>query len=176
MVFNNGKSPSLSGGSKLYKFNTGGTDMTEFAWQQANRPVYDNPGYGLRDWAGDAWSSFYQSVQQGEMNEEQDKMTIAKQNEQDLQQLLEYKKTYDILNGYDKQNTFEGFPDEKDEDGKTTREKTNTAYEGALTRLRKNGVLSGDQNFVDQNEIEKLLKTNQENYDTAEKNYLHNLD
>lgn len=176
MTFNNGQTPTLSGGKKLYRFNTGGTDMTEFAWQQANRPVYDNPGYGLRDWTSDAWSSFYQSVQQGEMNEEQDKMTIAKQNEQDLQQLLEYKKTYDILNGYDQQNTFDGFPDEKDEDGKTTREKTNAAYEGALTRLRKNGVLSGDKNFVDQNEIENLLKTNQENYNTAEKNYLHNLD
>ena len=113
MVFNNGQTPILSGGSKLYRFNTGGIDMSEFAWQQANRPVYDNPGYGLRDWASDAWSSFYQSVQQGEMNEEQDKMTVAKQNEQDLQQLLEYKKTYDILNGYDKQNTYEGFPDEK---------------------------------------------------------------
>jgi hypothetical protein len=35
------------------------------------------------------------------MNEEQDKMTVAKQNEQDLQQLLDYKKDYDILNGYD---------------------------------------------------------------------------
>ena len=85
MVFNNGQTPILSGGSKLYRFNTGGTDMSEFAWQQANRSVYDNPGYGLRDWASDAWSSFYQSVQQGEMNEEQDKMTVAKQNEQDLQ-------------------------------------------------------------------------------------------
>lgn len=176
MVFNNGQTPILSGGSKLYRFNTGGIDMSEFAWQQANRPVYDNPGYGLRDWASDAWSSFYQSVQQGEMNEEQDKMTVAKQNEQDLQQLLEYKKTYDILNGYDKQNTYEGFPDEKGEDGKTDRQKTNEGYEGALTRLQRNGVLSLDKKFVDQTEVERLLQENQDNYNTAEKNYLHNLD
>lgn len=176
MTFNNTIKLPQVGGKSLYRFNTGGTNLTDYAWQSANRPEYDNPGYGFRDWAKDAWSSFYQSVQQGEMNEEQDKMTVAKQNEQDLQQLLDYKKDYDILNGYDSQNTFEGFADERGEDGKTAREKINEGYEGAITRLRKNGVLSGDSNFVDSNEIEKLLQTNQENYKKAEENYLHNLD
>lgn len=47
------------------------------------------PGYGFFDWANDAASAYYRSVQEGEMQESQDRMLQAQKNIQCATDVLE---------------------------------------------------------------------------------------
>lgn len=111
------------------------------------------PGYGFFDWARDAASAYYRSMQEGEMQENQDRMLQARKN-------MQYAK--DILDSLSAQ------PQTEDE----AREITD-AQEYAIRQLRDTGVWTDKRNPTTQ-ELQELIENNQKIWDEENKNYLHN--
>lgn len=136
----------------MYNYTTS-TPLQDQAYYGGNRAddyAYD---YGFTDWFSDAKHEFYRSLQKGEMQESADIMTSSRQNIQDAEELLDW---HDKLQSNDEQEVNAA--------------ENNIAV--ILDRMKKNGVITDDKQLT-ANDLNKIIKTNQDNYADAYNKYLH---
>lgn len=111
------------------------------------------PGYGFFDWANDAASAYYRSVQEGEMQENQDRMLQAQKNMQYATAVLE---------------SLSAQPQSEEE-----QKQFEDSYDYAIKQLRDTGVWTEKRNPTQQ-ELQQLVEQNQMIWDEENNNYLHN--
>lgn len=167
-------SDQLTGG-KFYKFNTSVNDLTGYSEGLSSNREYDVTNHDKTDYLKDAWAKTYLDIQRGEMNEEGIEMTKAQQDKADLEQLLQYKRDYDIIHGY-ADGQLASVADEIGEDGTSLRQRTDVGYKDALNKLKQRGVITTDGDKVDEEWIRNTIQQKNEDYADHEKKYMHNLD
>lgn len=126
--------------------------------KEINNPVPDNNSlYGFFDWLSDAKSALYRSVQQGEMQEQQDIMTFNRMTIDSSQNLIDL---YSQLEG------------NQDSEQKI---RTEQAILEGVDILKKNGMWTYD-NMPTVDDLKQLIKQSQKNYDDAYNSFKHNED
>ena len=133
-----------------YTTSTPLQDQAYYSGSRAEDYAYD---YGFTDWFSDAKHDFYRNIQKGEMQESADIMLSSRQNIQDATELLDW---YNKL--------------QSEDDAEVNAAENNIAI--ITDRMRKNGVINDDKKLTAE-DLNKIIKTNQENYDDAYENYVH---
>lgn len=114
--------------------------------------------YGITDWFSDATSAFYQSLQQGEMEESLDRILASQENKADAEAYAEYLQMTSAL----RQDELERYKNENSEEYKY--------YSDRLENLRKTGAWSN--NFDPSPEdLKKIINDADETIAEAQKNY-----
>lgn len=113
--------------------------------------------YDFIDWAQDATRDYYRSLQKGQMQTSQDKMTVNKQNINDSQTLLEL---YDQLDQVDSKDQVAIIQNE---------------IRNVTDAMRKNGSWSY-QADPNRDQLQGIINDNQKQYDENYKQYLGDLE
>lgn len=113
--------------------------------------------YDFIDWASDATRDYYRSLQKGQMQTSQDKMTVNKQNINDSQKLLEL---YDQLDQVDSKDQAAIIQNE---------------IRNVTDAMRKNGSWSY-QADPNRDQLQGIINDNQKQYDENYKQYLGDLE
>lgn len=134
-----------------YTTSTPLQDQAYYSGDRAEDYAYD---YDFTNWFSDAKHDFYRNLQKGEMQESADIMASSRQNIQDARELLDW---YNKLQSNDEQEVNSA--------------ENNIAI--ILDRMKKNGVVTDDKPLTS-NDLDKIIRTNQDNYNDAYNDYLHN--
>lgn len=145
---------NISSNSASFKNN--GVGLLSKAYYENKNNADWASNYGFTDWSSDAARDYYRSLQKGQMQQAQDKMTVSSQNIDDAQQLLQL---YDELDQQTEQQQIN-----------TIQNRINDITE----RMRQNGSWSYMEN-PNKDSLQKIIDFNQKEYDENLKSYNHDL-
>lgn len=126
--------------------------------------------YDFIDWAQDATRDYYRSLQKGQMQTSQDKMTVNKQNIDDSQKLLEL---YDQLDQVDSKDQVAIIQNEIRNITDTMRKNGSWSYQADPNRDQLQGIINDNQKQYDENYKQYLgdleeLNQSYKNYDISQ--------
>ena len=126
--------------------------------------------YDFIDWAQDATRDYYRSLQKGQMQTSQDKMTVNKQNIDDSQKLLEL---YDQLDQVDSKDQVGIIQNEIRNITDTMRKNGSWSYQADPNRDQLQGIINDNQKQYDENYKQYLgdleeLNQSYKNYDISQ--------
>ena len=126
--------------------------------------------YDFIDWAQDATRDYYRSLQKGQMQTSQDKMTVNKQNINDSQKLLEL---YDQLDKVDSKDQVAIIQNEISNITDSMRKNGSWSYQADPNRDQLQGIINDNQKQYDENYKQYLgdleeLNQSYKNYDISQ--------
>lgn len=126
--------------------------------------------YDFIDWAQDATRDYYRSLQKGQMQTSQDKMTVNKQNINDSQKLLEL---YDQLDQVDSKDQVAIIQNEISNITDSMRKNGSWSYQADPNRDQLQGIINDNQKQYDENYKQYLgdleeLNQSYKNYDISQ--------
>lgn len=126
--------------------------------------------YDFIDWAQDATRDYYRSLQKGQMQTSQDKMTVSKQNINDSQKLLEL---YDQLDQVDSKDQVAIIQNEISNITDSMRKNGSWSYQADPNRDQLQGIINDNQKQYDENYKQYLgdleeLNQSYKNYDISQ--------